>query len=211
MAREGRSCSQRLQRLRAARPDLQVLLISRQGRRISSERSCCLGESGEGLADELLAVARRLEPDIDALWAQMSRWRQDPTAVSPPSLGIVSIDFMLVGFAVENLLKARLVEAHSSEVREAFKKSLELPRCVKSHDLASMAKNIDFSMSIGEESLMRRLSRAVRWVGRYPVPTTADGLASGEVFSDGRKYLVSYFGAEDVAQVQKLIGRLTWA
>ena len=60
-------------------------------------------------ADELLAVARLLEPQIHDIWTRMREWSSDPASVRPPRRDVFGVYLMLVGFAVENLLKGVLV------------------------------------------------------------------------------------------------------
>ena len=83
--------------------------------------------------------------------------------------------FTLAAFAVENALKARLVEKRLAGAplptgATVFDQDV-FPN--KDHDLALLAKWADVAVSPGECTLLKRLSAFAKWGGRYPVPKPA--------------------------------------
>ena len=115
---------------------------------------------------------------------------------------------MLVAFAIENLLKANLVEKFYREFRGEFDSSGKLPQLLRSHRLFELATEAGLKTGVEEEDLLRRLTRAAIWAGRYPVPIEFGGLASGEEFSDGKVWSISYLGGKDVERLRKLISKI---
>ena len=77
---------------------------------------------------------------------------------------------MLISFAVENLLKAAAVTRKGIEYMDRFQSTGKFPAELKQHDLVKLAKLLDLEVNQDEEDLLRRLTRAATWFGRYPAP-----------------------------------------
>jgi hypothetical protein len=115
---------------------------------------------------------------------------------------------MLTAFAIENLLKAELVRKFYRQFKEEFDSSGELPPLLKRHHLFILAKKAGLSMGPEEEDLLRRLTRAAIWAGRYPIPIEFGELSGGEQFSDGSVRSISYLGGKDVDRLRKLLSKI---
>ncbi|HET6325753.1 MAG TPA: hypothetical protein VFG04_13830 [Planctomycetaceae bacterium] len=80
---------------------------------------------------------------------------------------------MLLGMAIESLLKAAIVLHHGSQLKREPNRAVNLERSFLIHDLDALAKRIetqDFTLSKDELELLNRLTSFIEWCGRYPVP-----------------------------------------
>ncbi|MBA4159739.1 MAG: hypothetical protein H0X65_20025 [Gemmatimonadetes bacterium] len=114
--------------------------------------------------------------------------------------------FMLVAYAMENYLKAALVQRHARTWKPEVERSGKLPQALKNHDLVELAQQVGFTLDLPEEDLLRRLERCSVWFGRYPIPLNARDLGP-RAFSDGQQYNLSWFGGNDLDSVQALLQR----
>ena len=82
--------------------------------------------------------------------------------------------FMLLsGLAIENVLKAVIVQRDPSIVSDTGISKGAWPGGKDGHALEEMAINVTGSLSNEERELTHRLEDFVRWGGRYPVPLKA--------------------------------------
>ena len=116
--------------------------------------------------------------------------------------------FMLIAYAVENLLKAAIIREKSFEYKRKFHETLKFPKELRSHDLVKLARKAHLNISSEEEDLLRRLTRSATWYGRYPVPLYYKHISGVEIFSDGKEYSVSWFGGNDLERLNKFIETL---
>ena len=118
-------------------------------------------------AEELLEVARFLEPEIEKMWAEM---REGGCLKEH----YITIYFMFSSYALENLLKALYIKTNYQKIEAELNESCELPKSIKNHnhDLWKLAKELDVVVrELGEETLLKNLSRSAVWYGRYPTPS----------------------------------------
>lgn len=158
-------------------------------------------------ANALLHAADLLDPEVRNVWQHNMAWLKDQT-LRPQSTAIFRIHFMLIAFAVENLLKGAIVTGATSHVRDEFERTGKLPGVLKSHDLFELAQKVSFGKSREDEDMLRRLSRAAIWSGRYPVPIDFRDNAGAEEFSDGEIWAVSYFSEDDPERLKEFVKRL---
>jgi hypothetical protein len=78
---------------------------------------------------------------------------------------------MLAGFAIEALLKGILIAGNPTTVSQG-----RLPKWLLNHDLAGLMQRANVRLTEAEAELLRRLTEAVQWRGRYPVPRHAGEL-----------------------------------
>ena len=78
---------------------------------------------------------------------------------------------MLGGFAIENLCKAYLTGRLSHEERQAVQAGV-LPQSLKSHDILDLVEQTGMKLSDTEKYLVKRISEAAVWRGRYPSATS---------------------------------------
>ena len=116
-------------------------------------------------ARDLYESARKLEPALEAVW--------DSYRERAKNFGArLELDhyngpyFMLMSFAVENLLKGAAVSRNSLEYKREFRLNEKFPSELKRHDLLKLAALVGLVLAAGEEDLLRRLTRGATWFGR---------------------------------------------
>jgi hypothetical protein len=128
-------------------------------------------ETWKSSARTLIEAAVLLESKIDEYWQDVrtGSWND----------GAVAVYFMLSSFALENLLKSRIVEKRQSNLADALGSGSKLPNELKQHDLYKLMCEAGLNdLAAEEESLLHRLTRSAVWYGRYPVPVNAPKLSS---------------------------------
>ncbi len=179
------------------------------------------------LADNLIASAALLEPEIRKVWDSYCAraGAKDQSSVPLVPDYYTGVYFMLLAYAVENLLKAFLVRNNrwkyerdldaADRRREKLKaegrnsqNSSDLPAELKGHDLVKFARMVGLRFDLTDEDLLVRLTRSATWFGRYPVPLRYEGSSGGTQFSDGKRYSDSHFYGDDIDSLKRFIGRL---
>ena len=143
-------------------------------------------------AEELLAAAKRLEITFGA-----------DDLVND----VNSVYFMLFSFAVENLLKAALVDRNRAKYEESMSNynAPTFPSDLKSHDVVSLAKErLGLRFSREQEDLLRRLSHCAVWSGRYPAPVKMEALSMLE----DDPFTIGVFKPDDQESLHGLVDKL---
>jgi hypothetical protein len=129
---------------------------------------------------QLLKAAALLEPKIDEFWQHLRAQPKIQSSWRPWNDEFVAIYFMLCAYAIENLLKAKIVQKKKDKICAQIEAKLTLPKVLKEHDLYRLTIEAGFvELAKEEEALLHRLSRCSLWYGRYPVPLTPAGLQTG--------------------------------
>lgn len=157
-------------------------------------------------AERLLDAANLVRPDVERFWDAFVRSLRDE-AVQLPRRNFGGVYFMLVAYAIENLLKGALVRKHRSSLCEEVERTGRIPGRLKSHDLWNLSQSIAFVPQPQDEDLLRRLAKAAVWVGRYPAPTSLAS-ADSERFSDGNCYPTTLNSSGDLEEIDDLLERL---
>lgn len=78
-------------------------------------------------AEELLEVAGFLEPEIEKMWVEMRKggFLEEH---------YITTYFMLISYAVENLLKALYIKTNYQKIEAELKEICELPKSIKGHE-----------------------------------------------------------------------------
>jgi hypothetical protein len=94
------------------------------------------------------------------------------------SLSLCKPYYFAAGMGLEILFKAvAILEVYRSvDGRDDRELPVKLPNQLRSHDLERLANRISLTVTDEQLQHLRRLSVAVQWHARYPVPTTAEGL-----------------------------------
>jgi hypothetical protein len=170
-------------------------------------------------AVDLLKTAKKLEPELIDIWDKVEKSFDDDN-ISIPANYYQESYFMIISFAVENILKAKYIQLYGRQCSEKFyfvmasdlplnKKLKEIfPADLKSHDLYKLAKLVELDLKDNEEDLLRRLSHNATWAGRYPVPLNHRDMPGLARFSDGKTYGLKWFGSNDVEVINKFIASL---
>ena len=100
-------------------------------------------------------------------------------------------EYMLWGFCIENLIKGILISDGKDEI-------LKIKKGVKAyagpmHNLLELAKKIDFTINIQEELLLKFLTNAILYLGRYPIPKNSSKLSAfwDESFDQGIEKIIN--------------------
>jgi hypothetical protein len=91
---------------------------------------------------------------------------------------LLSVRAMLLGFALECCLKALWVRKGNKIVRNGRYKGVT---GAKDHNLVQLAAAAGFIPTTAETDVLRRLSKFVRFAGRYPVAKTTDEMRPDEL------------------------------
>ena len=140
-------------------------------------------------ADQLLAGARVLSKCFrDA----MPNWKcDDPDREPPDEENTLSCIFLLYGFALENLFKARCAQKTELVENNQFKKEY------KTHNLCQLAKLADINLSQEESAFLEKLTIQISANARYPTGTTPKGEAPIEM-PDGNFFSPGGFNSGDI-------------
>ncbi|MBI1882070.1 MAG: hypothetical protein HYR94_28175 [Chloroflexi bacterium] len=82
---------------------------------------------------------------------------------------LISKYFLLMGYAIENLLKGILMIQHP----EYFKPNAKITD-IRSHNLVNLCKRCKISLRQEEADLLNKLTRHIEWQGKYPIPLESD-------------------------------------
>jgi hypothetical protein len=116
--------------------------------------------------------------------------------------------FMLLAFALEDLLKAALIRRDLEQLRDRVASTGKLPRKLSTHDLFALMTELGVEPSDWfEEILVRRLIRAATWFGRYPIPVTFREYNTVR-YSDGKEYSLPHAASDDFTNIPRLIDRI---
>ena len=92
-------------------------------------------------ADNLIVSAKLLAPKILEVWESFRINAEDKTTPLLPDR-YQRTYFMLIAFALENLLKASLVSKHSLRYKQEFHDSSKFPKEFEGHDLVKLAMQV---------------------------------------------------------------------
>jgi hypothetical protein len=118
-------------------------------------------------------TAGRLKRSADIVFDLHERDLKDMEAGASP-LGLQNLELagcitMLSGLAIENLLKAYIVQAKPNAVVNG--RLRKWPK--DGHDLFLLCEEAQISLDNSEKDLLTRLAAFVRWAGKYPIPKSA--------------------------------------
>ena len=126
---------------------------------------------------------------------EKEKQRKHVSGILEPHL--LSVSIMLVGFAIENLIKGVIAKEEG-----ILKKRQEIKE--PHHDLLKLFKKIKFPLSLDEEKVVLVVKEYVMWAGRYPIPKKADQRPqSGLLIRAGRNRKKSSEGVWMIDQVSE--------
>jgi hypothetical protein len=153
-------------------------------------------------AEELLAGAALFEPQLQEYWE--SRRADRMSLVKYPKSHL-----MLAGFAMENILKALIVQDQRAALEEEFDTKSRLPKILQSHNLITLSDRARLSISDdGTKEHLKHLTRHSVWAGRYPVPLRPSDLPAPDAFGLGEDFVpLDNFEISDWKKTQVLFKR----
>ena len=124
-------------------------------------------------AKRLLASAQLVGSEATSRWKfwrdSLSKGKSLPNAYEAHHFQAVYL--LLVGFAIENLLKGHLLSKGKDSFYEGILKTGRFPQSLdRRHDLVSLARSCGFESTNEELISLQRLAKHSRWIGRYPFP-----------------------------------------
>ena len=158
-----------------------------------------------GRADDLLRTADLLIPAVKEEY----KWyfgKQQPRGTRAFQFdGPIPTFFMLTAFALENLLKAALISQQKEALRAKVERDGKLPKLLSTHDLYQLMDRLGVAPTEQfDEILVRRLTRAAEWYGRYPVPVTYRTYNTVR-YANGKQYSLPTLGADDLKRLARII------
>ena len=154
-------------------------------------------------AEHLLEVASFIEPRIDEMWNQV----RGGECIKQH---YITTYFMLVAYALENLLKALYIKLNKDLVKRTLEEKNRLPKAIAGHDLYRLAKELRVvNLEWGEKSLLQKLSRSAVWFGRYPTPIMPSQLERFHK-SEFEDLAVSFssYSPNDLKEIRNIISRV---
>ncbi len=111
---------------------------------------------------------------------------------------------LLVGYAVENLLKGILMVQHPENLKPSGHVT-----GIKGHDLVSICSCCGIALTQEESDLLRKLTRSIVWQGKYPVPLDRNHMPPRKQ-RDGtwESEWEAYHGRQQQQEVDRLYARL---
>lgn len=158
------------------------------------------------VAGGLVETAKELEPKIYEFWeaAKVSNGKD----LRPiPSNRVIGAYFMLMAFAIENLLKGIIIKSNYTELAREAKEKNKIPSDINSHDLRNLAIKANISINADEEEMLLRLKDNLIWRGRYPVPLAEKGLDS-KPLNNGDFASQAHYSLRDIDAINLLINKL---
>jgi hypothetical protein len=125
-----------------------------------------------------------LEPPIPRL--------RDKGEIRP---GIADVYLLLMGYAAECFLKARLIRKLLRGSKRHRFASPKIPKKVITHGIKQLCSDIGLSLNSKEARVVSLLEEAVVWAGRYPTPKSPAQLKART------------FSESDFDEVRKLLQR----
>jgi hypothetical protein len=82
---------------------------------------------------------------------------------------LITVYFLLIGYAFENLLKAILMFEHP----EYFRPDAKM-KDIQSHDLVKLCGRCNISLQPQERNMLEKLTIYIEWQGKYPIPLESE-------------------------------------
>ncbi len=159
-------------------------------------------------AVQLLEAARQLEPKVREFLANLGspRWSESWRGWADE---FVAVYFMLAAFAIENFLKARIIRENLDRFQVEVDSKHRIPSDLRTHNLLNLAVNAGKpDLARGHADILKRLTRSATWYGRYPAPTTAEGLDPFTESPDGEPISLTHYSSRDLEEIERVIAAL---
>lgn len=116
-----------------------------------------------------------LEGAADKIWNQSGYTKMNSKTIMMDAS--LSVHAMLVGYAIECGLKGVWVARGNPLVRDGRYAGLT---GAADHDLVALARTVGFATNTRETAVLRRLTKFIRFAGRYPVAKKPDEMVPDE-------------------------------
>jgi len=165
-----------------------------------------------GTAANLILVCEKIETEIPVLWKGILDDKSElPTLFTHPEKmehRLLDTYLMLMGFAMENILKAIIVSQDPNAYKNKALRQKKLPADLDGHGLLELAASINFELDAEEKSVLGRLEDHLVWAGRYPVPTKPSSYDHAFAIPSRTSSLFRMYTNTDIHTVKHIIERL---
>jgi hypothetical protein len=166
-------------------------------------------EAWNDTAIQLLRAAHELEPKVLEFWARPGFPHPWSDSWRGWADEFVAIYFMLSAFAIENFLKARIITANLDQFQADVDSYHRLPAALKTHDLSALAIQAGKpGLASGYADILARLTRSATWYGRYPAPTTPQGLDPFTESPDGEPISLTHYTSTDLEEIRRVVSEV---
>ena len=146
------------------------------------------------VAIDLQVAAEKLWPEIEGAFRAVGRGAG--TAALREGLRYRGAFYLLAALAVENFAKALVAQAKAR--RNEPMSELDLLTLGRGEHLARVAEDAGLRLTSSERALLLRLTRTMRWRGRYPAPVLRQPNARG---------VRSIVGTGDLREIKRLLAK----
>lgn len=170
------------------------------------------------MAQALFSTAELLEAQIYPLWVELDKkisvrnvakehhdpeFDKDYARVAFEISNAENVYLMLMGYCLENLLKAYIISKKREVTYEEVFKEGKLPKEVRSHNLETLIKKCQLQVNEELNPILRRLSRHTVWIGRYPM---AASMKQNYIFANVPSgFVASGSSKENIHKTKELI------
>jgi hypothetical protein len=124
--------------------------------------------------DAVTRFLQRFSKDAEEGTGPIASWytaTEDELSKEVTDISLLTEYCLLMGYALENLLKGILMAEHP----EYFKPDTKITD-IRSHNLVSLCERCSLQITVDEEELLKKLTDHIEWVGKYPVPLELSGM-----------------------------------
>lgn len=116
---------------------------------------------------------------------------------------VLSVAYMLAGYAMENLLKGQLIARQPRQADSSKPSKFKF----KSHDLGKLARAAGYSLTVEEAILLERIEQFTLWTARYPAPIDVDDMRPRPTLHGGFAPRTFHALGEDWDPIRCLLSR----
>ena len=161
--------------------------------------------SARDLLEHLRSTADTLQMAWIAFHQAWIEFQRDRASMQPaPPRGLHRVYLFLSAIAIENLLKAVLVDQAKWPDSQVAQK---IPKQLNSHSLLNLAAAGGIKLAENEIEILERLTEFGIWLGRYPAPTKLHHMKPKKLKS-GIVSLAGFMYGSDIREVENFINRL---
>jgi len=142
----------------------------RRANRLKYAADCLFGLYFEAVTRFLARFTKEAEEGTGPI-ASWHTATEEELGKEVTDISLITEYCLLMGYALENLLKGILMDEHP----EYFKPDAKI-KDISSHNLVSLCKRCSLQITADEEELLKKLTDHILWVGKYPVPLELSGM-----------------------------------
>jgi len=118
---------------------------------------------------------------------------------------VLAVRALLLGYAIECAMKCYWVKCGNKMVKNG--RFVGVPGASADHDLVRLGKVVGYRLTDRESDVIARLSKFIRFAGRYPIAKQPDDMTPREIDGLG-KIDVGYFSKADFRTCLSILNKL---